>query len=831
MSQRAEDRRRHAIKTLDPRAQRDLGQFFTPQLVAERIAAEPRLPREGVFRVLDPGAGTGSLIAALTARALRERPDLTLEVTAVEVASKLCAPLHETLADCLEISNRLGSRFNYEVINRDFITWGTAPSQGLFELLDDSPGFDLVIQNPPYCKIPKSSPVRAQLTSIGFDAPNLYAAFLALGCHLLKKGGQLVAITPRSFTNGAYFRRFRKRFLTLLGIDRISTFQDRGTLFADTSVLQENVILTATRGGQPEKVSIITSRSYSDPAHERLVAYSDIIRPDDPESYIHIPTDIEDDRASRVVAALPSTLTDLSIQVSTGRVVDFRAKHALRDTPDGNTVPLIYPGHLHQGRVKWPIPGYRKPNAIVADPSTAGLLLPADLYVLVKRFSAKEETRRVVASVYSPADVPAERVGFENHLNVFHCNGSGLEQTLALGLTVWLNSNILDTHFRQFSGHTQVNATDLRNIRYPSKAQLRALGRSVRIEQWPCQDEIDALVQQHILDDSEKIAQEDSVPEDRIAVPIREAREFLRALRFDAERSNERSALVLRALLDLRPDQPWAAAENPMLRTVEIMDFLRQHYGRDYKPNTRETIRRQTLHQFAAAGMVVQNPDRPDRPVNSPHWCYQVTDRALLLAHAFDTLKFEDKLNEYLTELPGQLELYAAERKKIRIPVTLPRGQEITLSPGGQNELLQKIIEDFCAYYTAGGMVLYIGDADEKQAFFDREELKNLGVTLDEHGKMPDLIVYMKDKNWLVLLEAASSHGPVDAKRHAELQTLFAGSTAGLVFVSCFPTRKEMRKYLDKIAWETEVWCADNPTHLIHFNGERFLGPYPPRTN
>ncbi len=157
--------------------------------------------------------------------------------------------------------------------------------------------------------------------------------------------------------------------------------------------------------------------------------------------------------------------------------------------------------------------------------------------------------------------------------------------------------------------------------------------------------------------------------------------------------------------------------------------------------------------------------------------------------------------------------------------------QRIALSPTGKNELLRAIIENFCTYYTPGGTILYAHDADEERALFDRAELKRLGVTLDTHDWMPDVVIYMKDRNWLVLLEAASSHGPVDAKRHAELQTLFAGSTAGLVFVSCFPTRKEMRKYLDQIAWETEVWCADNPTHLIHFNGERFLGPYPSRTN
>ncbi|MBO0879496.1 MAG: restriction endonuclease [Mycobacterium sp.] len=308
---------------------------------------------------------------------------------------------------------------------------------------------------------------------------------------------------------------------------------------------------------------------------------------------------------------------------------------------------------------------------------------------------------------------------------------------------------------------------------------------------------------------------------------VAQARQLLWALNFDAERSNERSALVLLALARLKPDQTWAEATNPLLRTVEIMDFLRQYHGKDYKPNTRETIRRQTLHQFAdPAYMIRQNPDDPSRPVNSPKWCYQLTDRAVGLIRKFGTAEFGEALDEYLADLPGQRVAYAAEREVNRVPVTLPGGKDISLSPGGQNELIRLIVEEFCPQYTPGGVVLYIGDAGDKWQHFEKDALADLGLKFDEHGKMPDLVVYWEDKNWLVLLEAASSHGPVDSKRHAELQTLFAGSRAGLVFVSCFPSRREMRKELKNISWETEVWCADAPTHMIHFDGERFLGPY-----
>jgi len=305
-----------------------------------------------------------------------------------------------------------------------------------------------------------------------------------------------------------------------------------------------------------------------------------------------------------------------------------------------------------------------------------------------------------------------------------------------------------------------------------------------------------------------------------------DARLILGFLRLDAERSNERSAQVLLALLHLTPTTPWADAEAPMVGTRAIMDWIRDEYGTEYAPNTRETIRRFTLHQLVDAGLVVENPDQPDRPVNSPRWCYQVTERTLRLVRTYNTDAFHPLLADYLREAPGLAAQYRAERKMQRIPVTLPDGSPVALSPGGQNTLIKEMVEKFCPRYAPGGQVLYIGDADEKWAVFREAELAHLGVITDKHGKMPDLVVYLPDKNWLLLMEAASTHGPVDGQRHSELASLFAGSTAGLVYVSCFPSRAIMRKYLTMIAWETEVWCAEDPTHLIHFNGDRFLGPF-----
>jgi adenine-specific DNA-methyltransferase len=300
----------------------------------------------------------------------------------------------------------------------------------------------------------------------------------------------------------------------------------------------------------------------------------------------------------------------------------------------------------------------------------------------------------------------------------------------------------------------------------------------------------------------------------------------LALLNFDQERTNERSALVLLALLALAPGSPWSKAGNPRLRTVEIMAWLRERFSRDYKPNTRETIRRQTLHQFVEAGLVLLNPDDPSRPVNSPNNCYQVAPEALELLSTYGTEQFDPRLSAYLEDLPGLRAQYERARTHHQVPVTLPDGSAVTLTPGGQNLLIKQAIEEFCPRFTPAAHVLYVGDAGREDPIFESGILEGLGVALDKHGKLPDLIVYLPDRKWLVLIEAAASHGPVDGKRRGELERLFAGATVGLVFVSCFRSRNEMRKYSSEIAWETEVWCADNPSHLIHFDGERFLGPY-----
>lgn len=308
---------------------------------------------------------------------------------------------------------------------------------------------------------------------------------------------------------------------------------------------------------------------------------------------------------------------------------------------------------------------------------------------------------------------------------------------------------------------------------------------------------------------------------------IGEAVGILAALGLPRAQVNDRSALTLLALADLGPDVPWSRATAPLRGITPIMDWARDRYGVAYAPNSRETFRRFTMHQFLEAGLVLYNPDRPTRPVNSPAAVYQLSPATLALLRTYDSPAWEEALATYLAEVGSLAARYARDRDMTRVPVRIGEGQMLHLSPGEHSDLIRAIVEQFAPRFARDSVLIYAGDTGEKMGHFDRDRLADLGVTVDSHGKMPDVVLYYGDRDWLLLVEAVTSHGPVDAKRHAELTALFAGSRPGLVYVTAFPSRAVMARYLGQIAWETEVWVADNPSHLIHFNGVRFLGPYP----
>lgn len=307
---------------------------------------------------------------------------------------------------------------------------------------------------------------------------------------------------------------------------------------------------------------------------------------------------------------------------------------------------------------------------------------------------------------------------------------------------------------------------------------------------------------------------------------VADALKILETFGLPRAQQNERSALCLLAILNLTPDKKWKQAENPLMGITPIMDWIRENYQKDYAPNTRETIRRQSMHQFVDAGIASYNPDNPNRPVNSPKAVYQVESVTLDLLRSYKTKQWKDKLKDYFSQRQKLSKRYAKRRKLNLIPVKISPKKKVSLSPGAHSELIKAIIEEFAPRFVPGGILIYVGDTGNKWGYFDKKTLTKVGVEIDAHGKMPDVVIYYPEKNWLILAEAVTSHGAVDGKRHEELKKLFSESSAGLIYVTAFPNRSLIARYLNEIAWETEVWTADAPSHLIHFNGVRFLGPY-----
>jgi adenine-specific DNA-methyltransferase len=452
------------------------------------------------LEVLDAGAGAGALITALVRRLCtgRSKPR-RVSVTAYEVDSAVMGALHESLAWCGEQCESNQISFQARVHNEDFISAGAAFLRGeLFAA--HLPAFNLAIINPPYRKIRADSSARLLLAAEGIETTNLYTGFVALVTRLLATRGELVAITPRSFCNGRYFRPFRKELLATMSLRRLHLFESRSAAFGSDAVLQENVILHAVKHeAAPARLVVSSSQGeLGGPVHERLVAFEDVVASGDTESFIHLATTAVQGTAKRAMEGLSASLSETGLSVSTGRVVDFRVRSSLRQRMEPGAVPLIYPCHFNGGFVHWPKPSGRKPNAIVVNPETRGQLVPSGIYVLVKRFTSKEERRRVVACIYDPRRVRLTEVGFENHLNYFHMDGGGLPLGLAKGLAAFLNSTIVDDFFRRFSGHTQVNVTDLRALRYPTRAALERLGRKLE-DMAASQSELDGLVEKEVF--------------------------------------------------------------------------------------------------------------------------------------------------------------------------------------------------------------------------------------------------------------------------------------------------------------------------------------------
>ncbi|MBN1817265.1 MAG: Eco57I restriction-modification methylase domain-containing protein [Sedimentisphaerales bacterium] len=476
---RADASRRIANGKLKVETKSAFGQYMTSATVASFMASLFPAASSQYIRLLDPGAGVGSLTSAFIEHICKNKTVSYIHVDAYEIDPVMRSYLEKNLELCATISARSGRSVTWRILAEDFVIEAAKNASSFNSLWhEEVDNYTHCIMNPPYKKISSESRHRACLRTAGIETVNLYSAFVALSLLLLEKGGYLVAIIPRSFCNGPYYRPFREFMMKHAAIRRIHLFGSRDKAFKEDKVLQENIILVLEKGGRQKAVTVSTSMddTFADTSISDY-SFAQIVKEDDKELFIHIPSSPESDFLNDA-KTFNYTLPQIGIQVSTGPVVDFRMKAQLHDMPESGTAPLLYPCHFKEQFIQWPIEGGKKPNAIRYNRHTQKWLYPNGFYTVVRRFSSKEEKRRIVASVVDPAVFgEAEKLGFENHLNVFHSNKEPLTEAIARGLSVFLNSTTVDHIFRRFSGHTQVNATDLKLMKYPSRNALIELGK------------------------------------------------------------------------------------------------------------------------------------------------------------------------------------------------------------------------------------------------------------------------------------------------------------------------------------------------------------------
>lgn len=449
-----------------PSHKEQLGQFLTPPGIARFMASRFQGGFSTTTRLLDAGAGQGALASAFADLwQTRREAGASLVIDAYEFDTAIIGELRATVA-----RQNAQPGVTAELIAGDFVERAATMIR-----LGRGPRYTHAILNPPYRKISTDSDHRRFLRAAGLETVNLYSGFVGLAVELLEPSGQIVAIVPRSFCNGPYYEPFRHYLLDRAALRQVHLFDARNKAFKGDGVLQENVIVHLERGAPQGDVRVSTSTDDGfQNLEERVHPFERIVFPGDAGRFIHIPTGDDEDHLR--AAAFGHSLEDLGLRVSTGPVVDFRVRDDLRADPEPGAAPLLYPGHFMGDALEWPRVGFKKANAIRVTPATRKWLYPSGFYTVVRRFSTKEERRRLVASVVDPSALPDGPIGFENHLNVFHQDRRPLSEELARGLAVFLSASVVDRYFRRFNGHTQVNATDLRAMRYPSRSDLAALG-------------------------------------------------------------------------------------------------------------------------------------------------------------------------------------------------------------------------------------------------------------------------------------------------------------------------------------------------------------------
>ncbi|WP_053958222.1 BsuBI/PstI family type II restriction endonuclease [Sulfobacillus thermosulfidooxidans] len=789
---------------------RQKGQFFTPPTIAKFMASLVTFNRNKI-KVLDPGAGIGILTASLVDRIISENRSVDMDVDLFEIDHTVLPYLEQTLKKCEENMKIVGRTFRYRIIPRDFILENSALfTYDLFNTAVPNTEYDIAIANPPYFKVGIDSQYAQIMGRYVKGQPNVYFMFMAVAAELLRPGGQLVFITPRSYLSGLYFERFRHEFFTIMVPDRIHLFESRKNIFLNEKILQENIILSAYKAVKKDESIEISVSTDSDLSRVKVRSVKRELVMDNTyeDCVVRIPTTKHDERIVTMFDTWSDTLASLGIEISTGPVVTFRATDSIQNYNPNLNYPMICMHHIKPMKVDFPIHGKRN-EGISKKTKDHKLLLKNSNYVLLKRFSAKEQKRRVEAAVFLKNSYDHPLVAFENHVNYLYRVDGELTDAETYGLAAFLNSTLVDSYFRIINGSTQVNATDIRALPIPPWRAIVRLGEKFLKEEVSVQN-IDSALKEEL---------------NLVTDKIQEAIDILSVLGLPRRQQNDRSALVLLALLNVKQNSSWADAERRLLRIHDMLVFASNNYQRHYAENSRETFRRQTIHQFEQAALVERNPDDPTRPTNSGNTMYAITFEALEVIKSYNTAEWADKVESFLEQNSALSEKYAMRRQVHRVPVHLSNEVVLSLSPGKHNLLQKAIVEDFGAIFAHGATILYLGDTEKKILHMEKGMLSTIGIEEFNHDKLPDVVMYDEDRNWLYLIEAVTSHGPVSPKRYSELEKVLSGCNASRIYISAFLDMAELRRHIGNIAWETEIWVAEFPEHMMHMNGDKFFGP------
>jgi len=655
----------YVAQSSDARRQ-NMGQFFTPPNVARYMAnIAGRLDKQA--RILDPGAGVGILSCAICEAATVYKLS-ALSIVAYEsdpVVHTLCS---FTLNYTRELLQEQGIELSIELHQRDFIE-AMAEEITQVSLWSSSPRprqpFDLAILNPPYFKVNQIDARAKLVKDIAQGRTNMYTMFMSLAASSLRVGGRFVSITPRSFGSGTYFRPFRQQFFSAITPELIHTFDSRRSAFEDANVLQENIILAGVRKGiaslDPPFVTISRSRGLDDLAHPLIQEVQRRLIIDDKQKdpVLHLPTSDIDTHLLQAFRRWNNRLAICGLEISTGPVVPFRALDMLtsvESVKQGKAVPLLWLQHVRRMDIKWPSERFDKPQG-VSRQADQKLLVKNTTQIILRRFSAKEEPRRITAAVLSEGVFDTDLIALENHLNYLYRPGGTLSYEEAIGIAAFLNSTLVDRYFRITNGNTQVNATELRKLPMPPWEQLIRIGQQVvnlQIEQdFEAIERVlmEELGKDLIVGSAEDDLQLPILKDSRISMgKMQEAQRILQELGLPPAQQNEISALTLLALCNLSETTHWAKISSQPITMHNIMAFMKQHYGRIYAENTREVVRRQVIHQFEQARLVDRNPDDLERPPNSPNTCYALTEDAIEVLRQFGTQTWEGAITKFLEQ-------------------------------------------------------------------------------------------------------------------------------------------------------------------------------------